>query len=276
MKRSEINRALQEMEATLKRCQINLPPFCHFTPGEWREKGHEYDEIRDNMLGWDITDYGQGDFDKVGFSLITLRNGNLKMRDRYAKTYAEKLIYLKEGQYSPNHFHWSKMEDIINRCGGTLLIRVYNSLPDESIDRVSDVTVHLDGRTVTVPAGTQVRLEPGSTTTLRWSRAPAPSSSARSASATTTTPTTASIPLWAASPPSRRTSPPTACCATSIRPQSERRGAGIVKRSGASAAAGQTHGLRQLFCPPQARGKLFGVPERLYNTNPFCVVEVVL
>ena len=79
----------------------------------------------------------------------------------YAKTYAEKLIYLKEGQYSPNHFHWSKMEDIINRCGGTLLIRVYNSLPDESIDRVSDVTVHLDGRTVTVPAGTQVRLETG-------------------------------------------------------------------------------------------------------------------
>ena len=33
MKRSEINRALQEMEATLKRCQINLPPFCRFTPG---------------------------------------------------------------------------------------------------------------------------------------------------------------------------------------------------------------------------------------------------
>ena len=161
MKRSEINHALQEMEAALKRYQINLPPFCRFTPEEWQGKGHEYDEVRDNMLGWDITDYGLGDFDKVGFSLITLRNGNLKMRDRYAKTYAEKLIYLKEGQYSPNHFHWSKMEDIINRCGGTLLIRVYNSLPDESIDRVSDVTVHLDGRTVTVPAGTQVRLEPG-------------------------------------------------------------------------------------------------------------------
>ena len=161
MKRSEIKRALQEMEATLKRYQINLPPFCRFTPEEWRSKGHNYDEIRDNMLGWDITDYGQGDFDKVGFSLITLRNGNLKMQDRYAKTYAEKLIYLKEGQYSPNHFHWNKMEDIINRCGGTLLIRVYNSLPDESIDKVSDVTVHLDGCAVTVPAGTQVRLEPG-------------------------------------------------------------------------------------------------------------------
>ena len=70
MKRSEINRALQEMEATLKRCQINLPPFCHFTPGEWREKGHEYDEIRDNMLGWDITDYGQGDFEPLRCSRL--------------------------------------------------------------------------------------------------------------------------------------------------------------------------------------------------------------
>ena len=63
----------------------SISPLLHFTPDEWQEKGHEYDEIRDNMLGWDITDYGQGDFDKVGFSLITLRNGNLKMRDRYAR-----------------------------------------------------------------------------------------------------------------------------------------------------------------------------------------------
>ena len=105
-----------------------LPPFCGFTPEEWAEKGHEYDEIRDNMLGWDITDYGMGDFDKMGFSLITLRNGNLKL-DQYTKTYAEKLLYIKEGQYSPMHFHWSKMEDIINRGGGNVLIRVYHSTP---------------------------------------------------------------------------------------------------------------------------------------------------
>ena len=126
MKRSEINHALQEMEAALKRYQISLPPFCRFTPEEWQGKGHEYDEVRDNMLGCDITDFGLGDFDKVGFSLITLRNGNLKMADRYAKTYAEKLIYLKEGQYSPNHFHWSKMEDIINRGGCATSIRQRN------------------------------------------------------------------------------------------------------------------------------------------------------
>ena len=161
MKRSEINRALRELEAMVKEYRFSLPPFCHFTPEEWANKGHEYDEIRHNMLGWDITDYGLGDFEKVGFSLITLRNGNLSMADRYPKTYAEKLLFLKEGQYSPNHFHWHKMEDIINRGGGTLLIRVYNSLPNEELDRESDVTVHMDGVTRTVPAGTQLRLEPG-------------------------------------------------------------------------------------------------------------------
>ncbi|MDD3920009.1 MAG: D-lyxose/D-mannose family sugar isomerase [Eubacteriales bacterium] len=161
MKRSEINAALREMEQMIKDYRFSLPPFCHITPEEWAAKGHEYDEIRDNMLGWDITDYGLGDFDKVGFSLITIRNGNLKMKHLYKKSYAEKLLYLKEGQYSPNHFHWKKMEDIINRGGGNLLIRVYNSLPDEEVDKVSDVTVHLDGVTTVVPAGTQVRLQPG-------------------------------------------------------------------------------------------------------------------
>ncbi len=42
-----------------------------------------------------------------------------------------------------------------------MLIRVYNSLPDESIDRDSPVTVHTDGRSYRVPAGTQIRLTPG-------------------------------------------------------------------------------------------------------------------
>ena len=161
MKRSEINRALREMEGMLAKYRFSLPPFCRFSPEEWANKGHEYDEIRHNMLGWDITDYGLGDFDRVGFSLITLRNGNLARQDLYPKPYAEKLLYIREGQYSPNHFHWHKMEDIINRGGGTLLIRVFNSLPDEEMDRVSGVTVHLAGVVRTVPAGTQVRLEPG-------------------------------------------------------------------------------------------------------------------
>ena len=150
MKRSAINAALREMEQMVKECRFALPPFCDFTPEQWQEKGHDYDEIRDNMLGWDITDYGMGSFDKLGLSLITIRNGSLKL-DKYAKTYAEKLLYIREGQYSPMHFHWSKMEDIVNRGGGNVLIRVYNSTPEEDLDRESEVHVRVDGRALAVP-----------------------------------------------------------------------------------------------------------------------------
>lgn len=33
MKRSEINKALKELEAMCKKEHCYLPPFCHFTPG---------------------------------------------------------------------------------------------------------------------------------------------------------------------------------------------------------------------------------------------------
>lgn len=160
MKRSQINAAIKEMEQLIHQHGFELPPFCKWAPDDWQKRGHEYDEIRDNMLGWDVTDYGEGDFDKMGFALITLRNGNLQKPDLYQKTYAEKLLMLKEGQYSPMHFHWSKMEDIINRGGGHLLIRVYNSTADDQLD-TTDVKICSDGRTYFVPAGTQIRLTPG-------------------------------------------------------------------------------------------------------------------
>ena len=159
MKRSEINRALRDMEKMIDRCSFKLPPFCYFTPEEWNEKGHEYDEVRDNMLGWDITDFGMGDFDKVGFSLITLRNGNVSM-DKYTKPYAEKLLYMKEGQSAAMHFHWNKMEDIINRGGGNLMIKVYGADENDNLSD-EDVEIQVDGRHYTVPAGTVVRLTPG-------------------------------------------------------------------------------------------------------------------
>lgn len=161
MKRSEINASIKELEAMCAKCGFQLPPFCNYTPEQWKTLGHEYDEIRECMLGWDITDYGMGDFNKIGFSLITIRNGNRLKADKYPKVYAEKILYLRESQYALNHFHWYKTEDIINRGGGNVLIRVYNSLPDEEIDYESDVTVHTDGHEYTVPAGTQIRLTPG-------------------------------------------------------------------------------------------------------------------
>ena len=160
MKRSEINKALKELEAMCAKYCCYLPPFCHFTPEQWQNIGHDYDEVRECMLGWDITDYGLGDFDKVGFSLITIRNGNRKMPEKYPKVYAEKLLYLKEGQYSPNHFHWYKTEDIINRGGGNLIIELWNAGAHEETEN-TDVTVTVDGCRQTHAPGSQLRLTPG-------------------------------------------------------------------------------------------------------------------
>ena len=164
MKRSEINSVIREMEELIEKVGFALPPFCKWTPEEWETKGHEYDEIRDNMLGWDITDYGLGDFSKVGMGLITLRNGN-QHDPKYKKTYAEKLLFLRDDMISPMHFHWVKSEDIINRGGGTLLLRVYNDDGNGGFAD-TDVLVNSDGRSYYVPAGTEVRLEPGESITL--------------------------------------------------------------------------------------------------------------
>ena len=164
MKRSKINAEIRHMEEMIKAHGFEIPPFCKWTAKDWESKGAQYDEIRDNMLGWDITDYGCGDWEKVGFALITLRNGN-QNNPKYKKVYAEKLLMLKEGQHSPMHFHWNKSEDIINRGGGTLLLHIYNDDGEGGLAD-TDVLVNSDGRSYYVPAGTAVELNPGESITL--------------------------------------------------------------------------------------------------------------
>ena len=164
MKRSEINAIIKEFEALLAEHKFELPPYLSFTPEEWAEKGHEYDEIRDNALGWDVTDYGEGKYDTLGLALITIRNGNTH-NPKYTKTYAEKIMMVREGQISPNHFHWNKMEDIINRGGGDLVFRLWNATPDEGLAD-TDVEICSDGRRYMVPAGTEIVLKPGESLSL--------------------------------------------------------------------------------------------------------------
>ena len=165
MKRSEINAQIKKAIAFIDRQGFALPPFTQWTPDDWKTKGHEYDEIRDNMLGWDVTDYGQGRFEELGLVLITIRNGNQHMTDKYDKPYAEKIFIIQQKQVSPMHFHWSKMEDIINRGGGNLMVRLYNRTQDNKLSN-TDVTVRQDGRAYQVPAGTWVRLMPGESISL--------------------------------------------------------------------------------------------------------------
>ena len=164
MKRSEINAVIKRFEKLLEEHRFELPPFCKWTPEEWQAKGHEYDEIRDNMLGWDVTDYGMGDFGHLGLALITIRNGNVH-NPKYTKTYAEKIIMCDSGQVSPMHFHWHKMEDIINRGGNDIHFTLYNATEDEQLAD-TPVKIFSDGRCYTVPAGETIVLKPGQSLSL--------------------------------------------------------------------------------------------------------------
>ncbi|MBU9711972.1 D-lyxose/D-mannose family sugar isomerase [Evansella tamaricis] len=164
MKRSEINNLMRDAIEFIEKMNFKLPPFAYWNAKEWETKGRDYDEIRDNYLGWDITDFGSGDFKKKGLLLFTIRNGNLN-NDNYIKSYAEKLLIVEEEQITPLHFHWNKMEDIINRGGGNLCVQLYNSTEEEGLAD-TPVQVSVDGRILTVPAGGVVTLTPGESITL--------------------------------------------------------------------------------------------------------------
>lgn len=166
MKRSEVNNIMKEAEAFIRQRGFYLPPFAYWTPAEWKTKGDESGEIVENQLGWDITDFGSGRFDKVGLFLFTVRNGSQgEMRVKRGKLYCEKLMVVRVGQVTPMHFHWNKVEDIINRGGGKLDIKLYNA---NSEDGFADTTVvaSLDGVKRQVKAGDVVRLSPGESITL--------------------------------------------------------------------------------------------------------------
>ena len=165
MKRSEINELIHSARDFCRDMNFHLPSFADWSPDQWQEAGHEYDEIRDNMLGWDITDFGSGEFMTRGLVLFTLRNGNSAQPEKYPKPYCEKLLIVREGQQTPCHYHFNKVEDIICRAGGNLLLKLWWR-DDE--DGLSDwpVEVSCDGRRLTVDPGSIVRLTPGESITL--------------------------------------------------------------------------------------------------------------
>jgi D-lyxose ketol-isomerase len=168
MKRSEVNAIIQQsLDFVEKKHQFLLPPFAHWTLKNWKSKGEECREIIEQQLGWDITDFGSGDYAKVGLAIITIRNGTFaEAKKGLGKSYAEKILLVEEEQITPTHFHFQKMEDIINRGGGELVIQLWNSTPDEQLDKATPVVVSMDGVRLTVKPGDTVTLAPGDSITL--------------------------------------------------------------------------------------------------------------
>ena len=159
LKRSMINESIAIAKQVSRHFGVSLPPFAEWTRSEWETKGNECQEIKDCMLGWDVTDFGSNDFYNTGRTLFTLRNG-IKGHSLYKKEYAEKLLIDPEGQRAPAHFHLSKREDIICRAGGNILVQLTKA-DVAGAPSTEKFPIQVDGCTSMLEPGTTIRLKPG-------------------------------------------------------------------------------------------------------------------
>jgi D-lyxose ketol-isomerase len=166
VKRSEINTAIATAQSAFFDAGWNLPQFANWEPGDWPDDASSISEVLDRSLGWDVTDFGTGDYNNNGLCLVTLRNGSLgDQAAGHGKVYAEKLLYVGVDQVTPLHRHHRKQEDIINRSGGDLVLRLYPSTADGGLGS-EDVSVVIDAGPRTVAAGDTVTLRPGESISL--------------------------------------------------------------------------------------------------------------
>ena len=167
MKRSEVNDIMRAADDFIRSFGFVLPPFAYWTPEEMRARRDRIGGIVDARLGWDITDYGLGRFSRTGLFLFTVRNGSeADLRRGGGMCYAEKIMISRHDQVSPMHRHVVKAEDIINRGGATLALKLYESDLEGAIDPTAPVTVATDGVLRTQGPGEVLHLAPGESVTL--------------------------------------------------------------------------------------------------------------
>lgn len=158
MKRSRINRAIAEARATLADHRWLLPDWADWTPATHEANPEVSAFLGRRQLGWDVTDFGLGDFDARGLVLFCVRNG--VQGDPEERPYAEKLLFVAEGQVTPFHAHKVKLEDIIVRGGGNLMV----AFSREGSFAAGPVLV--DGRRISDPCAMPLRLRPGQSVTI--------------------------------------------------------------------------------------------------------------
>lgn len=167
MKRSRINALIEDARALFARHGAVLPPFADWTPHDFEAQRDAAAHVIDARCGWDVTDYGAGDFDQMGLFLFTLRNGRLAdLTTGRGMCYAEKLLISRQDQLSPMHTHVLKAEDIINRGGATLVVELFGSDDAGAFAEDRGGVVMCDGVTRSYLPGEKLRLAPGESVTL--------------------------------------------------------------------------------------------------------------
>ena len=163
MKRSQINALMRETKSFFAAHKFLLPPWAEWSVDDWLAHPETARWCRDHQMGWDITEFGSEDFYNRGLILFCIRNGRQGHAD--GVPYAEKIMMVRELQETPLHFHKVKVEDIIVRGGGNLVLELYNT--DAEGNRLgAEVSVRTDGVLRNVAAGEPLTLHPGESVTL--------------------------------------------------------------------------------------------------------------
>ena len=142
MKRSEINKAIQTAKEMMEKYSWTLHHWAYWAKSEYENKSELREYLNNHQMGWDVTDFGKGIFHEQGITLFCIRNGI--QGDANDKPYAEKLLFMQEGQEIPFHSHKIKLEDIINRGGGDLAIE-FLEVDEKNQELSNKISVLVDG-----------------------------------------------------------------------------------------------------------------------------------
>lgn len=149
MKRSEINQAIIESKKMMENYSWVLPQWGYWSKEDYINEPSVSKYLKDHQMGWDVTDFGKGLFNEQGITLFCIRNGI--QGNAQDKPYAEKLLFMREGQEIPFHSHKVKLEDIINRGGGDLAIE-FVMVNEHLKEKNENINILVDG--------VQVKIEP--------------------------------------------------------------------------------------------------------------------
>jgi D-lyxose ketol-isomerase len=163
MRRSEINRLQMEALDLFDQYRFSLPLFGRWREADWRANATAARYCAAHQMGWDVTDFGSGRFGERGLVIFCVRNGRQGVADE--KPYAEKLLVVGENQETPFHFHKVKMEDIIVRGGGNLVLE-FNNLDEAGGLAATPVSLMVDGIEHRLKPGEPLKIAPGQSATI--------------------------------------------------------------------------------------------------------------
>ena len=163
MKRSEINQAIVEAKKMMENYSWVLPQWGYWSKEDYIKEPSVSKYLKDHQMGWDVTDFGKGLFNEQGITLFCIRNGI--QGNAQDKPYAEKLLFMREGQEIPFHSHKVKLEDIINRGGGDLAIE-FVMVNEHLKEKNENINILVDGVQVEVEPHEPLILKRGQSVTV--------------------------------------------------------------------------------------------------------------